>query len=270
MKFKLEKEILNGTKYKSGFTPSDDEYTISASMIAKEPLQNYLTIIHGSHNDKKIGDNTLGSVFHAGIEQIILNATNKDTNETRDGEYALSEYAMNYKLKNGWILSGTADLILRGENLRSSIHDYKLTKSYALKMINKNIVNHDWSKQLQILDFLHKKESPPEASYSDLYLEVFIKDAKSIEQEKTYNRINIPNENHEVLEAKIIGITNELQQFIENGEIPPECKDTWKRKLKNGTTIATKCALYCSHGAAGVCPYYRPDTRESVARIVNW
>ena len=270
MKFNLEKQILDETKYKSGFNNTHDAYVISASMVAKEPLQNYLTIVHGSHDDKKIGDNTLGTVFHKGMENIIMEARTPGKAYTEGGEMVLSEHSMHTTLENGWILSGTGDLVVRGKELTSSIHDYKLTKSYALKMVNKDIVNHDWSKQVQVLDLLHKKEAPADAKHSELFLEIFIKDAKAIENENTYNQVKVPNINHEVLEAEIVGITNELQQFIENGEIPPECKDTWKRKLKNGTTIATKCALYCSHGAAGVCPYYRPDTRESVARIVNW
>ncbi len=261
MKFDLEKIVLEQVQYKSGYDNKDDKYVISASMVDKDPLQNYLTILYGSHSSERITDAELGSVFHLGMEQIVSKTIPK-------GAKLLSEHSMHMELPNGWILSGTADLVVHNADMTSSIHDYKLTKSYALKMINKNPQVHSYGVQLQVLDMLHSKEF--EVGPSDIFIEVFLKDAKAIEKEKTYNRVQIAPAGYKALEAHIVTITDSLQKHIEEGSIPEKCPDVWERKLKNGTTISTKCALYCSHGAANVCPYYKADTRESVARLTNW
>jgi hypothetical protein len=132
-------------------------------------------------------------------------------------------------------------------------------------MIKKDLLNHPYTKQLQVLDYLLATGTKIE-----LFLDIFTKDAKAIENEKSYEQVEVPRANKNDLVAEILTQTDELQKYIESGEIPPQCEDVWVRKLKNGTTIPTKCALYCSHGKAGVCPYYQPSTRESVNRLTNW
>ena len=271
MKFNTEKVVLAGTKYERGFEPPEDAYVISASMIGKEPLQNYLSILYGTQDQDVISDNTLGSVFHRGMQEIVL-----DTIKTGAGdgeEHVLVEHNMHMILPNEWYLSGTADLIIRHADGTSRIEDHKLTKSYALKMIKKGLANHDYTQQLQGLDLLNWNENPfPEESkvQSELVINVFCKDAKAIDKEPTFTPILAPNESIMNTKEKIVEITNSLQSYIEAGEIPPVCPDVWLRKLKNGTTIPTKCALYCSHGKAGICPHYKPDTREAAARLTNW
>ncbi len=271
MTFNTEKTILAQTKYKRGFEPPEEAYVISASMIAKDPLQNYLTILYGSQEEKTISDSTLGSVFHMGMEQIVLAEKNNPNIGT--DEHILCEHTMHKKLANGWYLSGTADLIIRRRNGTSDIEDHKLTKMYALKMIQKDLTTHDYTVQLQALDLLNWNENPYPAEkklQSTLRINVFCKDAKAINKELTFTPVTAPNTNLENFEEKVIEITSSLQAYIEAGEIPPKCEDVWLRKLKNGTTISTKCALYCGHGKAGICPYYKADTRESVSRLVNW
>ena len=268
MTFNTEKAILAQTKYKRGFTPPDDAYVISASMIAKDPLQNYLTILYGSQEEKTISDSVLGSVFHKGLEQIILAEKEKNTDE-----HVLIEHTMHKKLANGWYLSGTADLIIRRPDGTSDIEDHKLTKTYALKMIKKDLNTHDYTVQLQALDLLNWNENPfkvDERLQSTLKINVFCKDAKAIDKEPTFTPVTAPNTDLQNFEDNVIAITDSLQAYIEEGEIPKKCEDTWIRKLKNGKTIETKCALYCSHGRAGNCMYYKPDTRESVNLLTNW
>ncbi len=271
--FNTEKLIKKATQYKRGFTPPDDAYVISASMIAKDPLQNYLTILHGNSStiDQPIDDSDLGTLFHKGMEQVVL--AEKDQGETNPDEHILVEHTMHKKLKNGWFLSGTADLIIRRTDGTSDIEDHKLTKTYALKMIKKDLNNHDYTVQLQALDLLNWNENPypiEKKLQSTLVINVFCKDAKAIDKEPTFTPVTAPNTDLQNFEERVVEITDSLQAYIEEGEIPPKCTDVWLRKLKNGTTISTKCALYCSHGKAGVCPYYQPDTRESVARLTNW
>ncbi len=271
MNFITEKEVLAHTKYKRGFTPPDDAYVISASMLAKDPLQNYLTILHGSHEEKSISDSTLGSVFHKGMEQIIIASKSKRGLNT--DEHILIEHTMSKKLANGWYLSGTADLIIRRPDGTSTIEDHKLTKTYALKMIKKDLNQHDYTVQLQALDLLNWSENPFEIDkrlQSNLTINVFCKDAKAIDKEPTFTAVTAPNAHIESFEESVVEITSSLQAYIEEGEIPPKCEDVWLRKLKNGVTIPTKCALYCGHGKSNHCPYYEPNTRESVNRLSNW
>lgn len=270
MNFNTEEAILVQTKYERGFEPPADAYVISASMVAKDPLQNYLTILYGTQAETEITDSTLGSVFHRGMEEIVKEEKKKIP---EDKEHIFVEASMNMKLANGWYLSGTGDIIIRRPDGTSDIEDHKLTKAYALKMIMKDLPNHDYTKQLQVLDLLNYKMNPypfKDKVQSKLTINVFCKDAKAIDKEKTFTPVIVPNADLIALEQEIVEKTSALQAYIEEGEIPPACPDVWLRKLKNGTTIPTKCALYCSHGKAGVCPHYQPNTREAVARITNW
>ncbi len=275
MTFSTEKAIKKETQYKRGFNPPNNEYVISASMVAKEPLQNYLTILYGNLEtlNQPIDDSDLGSVFHKGMEQIILAEKERIDINGKENEHVLCEHTMHKKLINGWYLSGTADLIIRRKDGTSDIEDHKLTKTYALKMIKKDILSHDYTVQLQVLDLLNWHENPYDEDkkiQSNLAINVFCKDAKAINKEVTFTKVTAPNAQLENLESSIVEITSSLQAYIEEGEIPPKCEDIWLRKLKNGTTIATKCALYCSHGKANHCPYYESTTRESVNRLINW
>jgi len=256
MPFNLEQKIIDNTQYKSKYTKREGEYVISASMVGKDLLQNYLSIIYGNHKNEKIDDTVLGTIFHNGLETMMKKG---DPEATLYPEYALSK-----KLKNGWMVTGTTDLLVStGDHYE--IRDYKLTKQYALKMIKKDLHNHPYSKQLNVLNFLLGNRTG-----TVLWLDIFTKDAKAIENENSYEAINVPLVDRETMEKEIIEETTKLQEYIESGEIPEQCEDVWIRKLKNGTTIPTKCALYCSHGKAGLCPYYQPTTRESVKRIANW
>ena len=271
MNYNTEKAILAQTKYKRGFEPPEDAYVISASMIAKDPLQNYLSILHGTQTEDVISDSTLGTVFHKGM-QVVINDNIREKGINPD-EHILVEHTMHKELKNGWFLSGTADLIIRRTDGTSDIEDHKLTKSYALKMIKKDLNNHDYTVQLQALDLLNWNENPypvEKKLQSTLVINVFCKDAKAIDKEPTFTPVTAPNTELQNFEERVVEITASLQAYIEEGEIPPICEDVWLRKLKNGTTIPTKCVLYCSMGKAGHCPYYKPTTRESVARLTNW
>ena len=71
MAFDLKKLIVDGTQYESGYVNEDDDYVISASMVGKDPLQNYLSIIHGKTAENEVTDATLGTVFHRGMEELV-------------------------------------------------------------------------------------------------------------------------------------------------------------------------------------------------------
>ncbi len=271
MIYNLEKDILEATKYTSGYVNREDKYVISASMIGKEPLQNYLSILHGKIEADRVNDATLGSVFHKGMEEIMGAKVGED-----EQIYAV-EHSMHVELSNGWILSGTADLITEPTRGNFEIRDYKLTKDYAHKMFMKEKFNHDYTKQLQVLEALFRRGTARPVLINGpitLVCDYFIKDAKAINYEKSHRPEQVPNvvgtkdvNASDVTLAEAVKITDSLQSYIESGEVPPECKDNWTRNIK-GVTIPTKCELYCSH--KNHCPYYNPGTRNSVNLLANW
>jgi len=140
--YNLGKLITDKTQYKSGYTPGIDEdrYVISASMVANDMLQNYLTLVYGKVPEDHITDTTLGTVFHKGMESIIL-----DSMISPDTPPMWSELSMHTVLSNDWVLSGTADLIIMPEPGIFEIRDYKLTKNYTLKMMKKNMAGHSYT-----------------------------------------------------------------------------------------------------------------------------
>lgn len=276
MSFELKKLVLEATEYVSGYVNEDDNYVISASMIGKDPLQNYLSLVHGKIHTEEIDDTTLGSIFHRGMEEIVLDKMKVDATINNNVK---TEHPMSWILNNGWVLSGTADLIVNHGGGKFSIHDHKLSKMYAKKMMKKELHSHDYTKQLQALEALFRKTMGGGAEITgdvDLFVEFFAKDAKAIEFEPTYEQVKMPNKRGteetngtNVTFMSIIEITDSLQAYIEAGEVPPQCKDLWWRVHKT-KRIPTKCALYCSHGKAGLCPHYNPSTRTEVERLTNW
>lgn len=273
----LKNTVLEATRYVSGFVNEDDDYVISASMLGKEPLQNYLSIIHGKIHTEEIDDTTLGSVFHRGMEEIMKDKLKEDT-QNGDHNIVGVEQSMYVKLSNGWILSGTADLITEESENVFGIHDYKLSKSYALKMLKKDLHSHDYTKQLQALDalFVNSLRNHSDPVTTNLYIEFFVKDAKAIEKETSHTTITAPSKAKgegmdpaEMVFQEVVQITDSLQSYIESAQVPPMCEDRWPRNVK-GKVIPTKCALYCSHGKAGLCPHYKNSERTNIDMIANW
>ncbi len=248
--YDLQKTILEATAYQSGYVNKDDKYVISASMVGNEPIQNYLSIIHGKVASDKIDDSTLGSVFHRGMEDIMHEKRGSGNSPI----YGI-EHSMHVDLSNGWVLSGTADLVINEKDADFEIRDYKLTKSYAHKMFLKEKYSHNYTKQLQVLEALFREgDNRPQAiNKVTLICDYFVKDAKAVDYELTHRPEVVPNKEgtedvraSEVTLAEVVQITDSLQGYLEGGEVPPECTDKWIRNVK-GVIVPTKCVLYCSH-----------------------
>ena len=268
MRHTVKDIIIGATQYKSGYDKRNNEYVISASMLGKEPLQNYLSIVYGTQHEDEITDATLGTIFHRGMETIVQDKVKKDEN-TVGVPWMEPELSMNMPLGNGWVLSGTADLVNEVFMNHVEIHDYKLTKSYALKMYNKEKVTHPYTKQMHALELLWNHQNGAKKERVDLLIEYFLKDAKALDFEKTHQTIVVPTlASPDVFVQQIVEQTNSLQAYIEAGEVPPQCADTWPRNSK-GVIRHTRCELYCSFGKAGLCPHYSPNTRTTVNRLAK-
>jgi hypothetical protein len=235
-------------------------------MLGKDVLQNFLTVVYGSHKGTEIDDTTLGSVFHRGMENI---AAEKLSWGEDIAELSI-EQQMQADLNEDWIVSGRADL--RYLHLPSDvycIHDYKLIKHYAASQVVAR-PDHPYRWQLGVLRWLANLTEPAARDKAvHCFIDIFAKDAKRLNGELTYTQIQVPTGQilTNDIQSKLESSTRAIQNYIECGDIPPQCEDLWWRTVGK-TKVPTKCALYCSHGKAGVCPYYKPPRIEK--RLSDW
>jgi len=249
MSINIEEMIINETQYEPTII-DEKSYHISASMIGKDPLQNFLTIVHGRTNRTRFDDATFGTVFHKGLEAIF-----------KDKDYMETEHSMIRRLNDDWVITGTADLMIYNENDSNcrEIHDFKTAKNYTVKMFEKEASSHQYTKQLNTLAWIWSDDPV------DLYVDFFIKDAQMIKAEPVFKQVKVPYYN---IKEELEQVTSELQEHIENGTIPEKCQDTWIRKTKD-KVIPMKCEFYCDHGKNGVCPYYKQSVHKSANKIAS-
>jgi len=244
----MTKDLLEMTKYKRTI----GELRFSSSMFSQTDLQNFLTIVYGPEEPTDVGQNTLGSIFHLGMENGM----------DSDNDMQINEYTMQIKnwKDTGWILSGTADRITYSNTRHATIKDYKLTKLYAGTSVKKDL-NHAYRRQLNVLRML-LQESDDTLTGVDMELDMFYKDADILYHQKAYE--NIPIQEITDIEQQTLDKVMSIDALIKAGEMPPECstKDVWIRKLKTGVTVRSRCVAYCS--VSHVCPYFTKETPKQV------
>jgi hypothetical protein len=224
---------------------------ISASAIGGDMLQNYLRIKNPDKlkEEEEVTQSSLGSVFHKGLE-----AEGKKMYKPDEVEF---EVEVKRELPNGWTLTGTIDMV---DHINEEIHDYKLSKTYAAKMVKKEMT-HTYRFQLNAYKYLLNKP------YS-MVLDFFMKDQKPLDGERAYEIITVND--IDSFEYKLVSITDELQGYLDRNEEPPKC-DEWliySRKLK--TTINQKCLLYCD--VSHLCPHSNQhlDFSRKVDMLAGW
>lgn len=264
MPYDLKKAVLEVTQYKNY---KEQSYSFSASMSGNTVLQNYLTIVHGHQPDSDIGDNTLGSIFHLGMEQLVQKHTQ---------DYLIATEQPASMDLGDWKITATADMKIFEKELIPSmatqdvlkeIHDFKLTKKYAVEQIKKDPYNHAYGKQLRINNVVHNGNDSVK-----LFIDAFIKDADKLKTEPSYVQIEVPSDNSFTIE-QLQEWTAELQGWIESGEVPPKCDDVWLRKPKGfDYAIPSRCMFYCAHGRSGLCPHFKPNQQNRLdqAIVSNW
>ncbi len=247
-------------KFAAKYERSKIERAFSGSMFGNTVLQNYLTIIDQRNSDEamfKVGQNTIGSIFHAGMEFTQA----KKSLEEVESNNVLTEHSTLRELPNGWTITGTIDRI---DFTKMTIHDYKLTKIYKGRMLKKDIAEGKFEDGyvLQMNAYAWCLEN----IYSS-YLDMFYKDANPLNNEDAYEEIFIPLMIG--FEEYAVNITNTLEGHLDSGIIPVECDDLWWRKNKQKESIPTRCALYC--GVKDICPYYKKHRHGGAAsRIANF
>jgi hypothetical protein len=142
------------------------------------------------------------------------------------------------------------------------IHDYKLTKTYALKKIKTELSTHQYVKQINTAAWILRQT---ESKKFRGFLEIFVKDAKKIAYEPSYEQVEV--EIDEFFEETLLSVTNELDSFLNNKIMPKKCEDVWFRKVK-GTAIATRCKFYCD--VSHVCPYVNNSANSVAKNLTGW
>lgn len=221
----IKETILGATKY----VGSGIEKSLSASSVGNEVCQNWLKQEYGIIDETEIGQNTLGSIFHLGMEKMF------------EGSAFDTEFAMHKKLGD-YSITGTADLI---DTKSNCIYDYKLTKNYTYKMWSKEPLTNGYTVQMNVLKWLAER-TYPEKKF-DMKLVWFLKDAVATKDEPNMIISEVPAID---IEPIIQAAVDELKGVL---DVPPKCKDLWMRKVK-GVNVPMKCKYYCSYNK--VCPHY--------------
>ncbi len=231
----ITEKILEKTQYQ-GNTEAGIK-AISASDFGNDILQIWLRYKYGVPEKTEIGQDTLGTVVHFGMEQIL-----KDEAET--------EVSMELEMPNGWKLTGMADIVLQ-----DAICDIKVTKSYTIERVEKE-PDHQYVWQLNVYRYLYEKLHDKEMS---MYLIAFLKDGgydfRKMENKPSLKVIQIPLVSNDEIEKKFYEITSQIEQFETLGIEPPQCKDLWFRKVR-GKSIPVRCMQYCAY--SDKCKYFNP------------
>ncbi len=236
----IEQTILNATTYTGNKEPGQKIF--SGSMLGNDPLQNYLKYIHGSHDSKEYGANTLGSELHLAREHIF--------NDLKSPEVE-TELSLKYKLDNGWIVSGTMDLVLHKYQI---IIDHKVTTTTAIKKAKSEGVFGSYALQLGVYKWLfyktYKKEYDTALSMIDKNFSYFKENKYNILEQFRINTLSL-----EEIEQMLYDKTNELDEYIKTNTEPPQCTNLFFFKPK-GATVARKmrCEKYCDNNIN--CKYY--------------
>ena len=224
---------------------------ISASSLGNEMLALYLDYKHGKQEDTKFEASNLGSVFHVGAEEIFKNEPNVEL-ETR----------LEYELSNGWIVSGSIDMILHEFEM---IVDWKVSTENSLKKIKSEGLNNGYALQLAVCKFLVHKNYNKDYEGALAFLD---KKASYFKPKPTevMNYLEVQTHMYDDIEELLIEKTNTLQEFIDNDMEPPKCVDLFPYKPKGlgGRTLPMKCIHWCSYNKN--CKHYNEDlaNKESI------
>lgn len=212
----------------SVYVGSSEPKNVSVTEVAGgEVLQAYLRR-KATPNPMEIGDNTLGSIFDAGIRSYIKDCKDVDRNRKMEAGERTS-----IQLNNGWKLSGEADTLVRdGNGEIVEIRDTKLTKQYAKKSILEDKL-HPYRIQLNLYRLLY-------APNAKMYLDVFIKDSNPLKGTKVYEQIEVQKINDFELETMCFNFSNKLESQLAKHTIF-ECSETWGGR---------RCEMYCSYSMA--------------------
>ena len=249
----FEKKIVDGVQYSGNLEPK--RKVLSGSMLTIDPIRFKLQYKYGYISQNEIGQNTLGSVFQHGIDNIFKKITYVDS-------------AVRYKKNLGdWTLSGEIDQLLSTDNVIAII-DNKLIKKTTYEKLKKEDWSHEYALQVRFYKYLLPKTDKD----IKMYISLWFKDGT------VFGRNIIPNwELYEIkdnwvsdeeFEEKIIEPKiRELEEAIATPiEDLPQCNNLlWNNR--RGKSRPEKCISFCEYNDK--CPHYNKYVRGSGYKAIN-
>lgn len=240
--------LVNGTQYTGNKTAGIKQF--SGSMVGNTVLQNYLKFVNGSAEKSTFEATTFGSIFHVGAETIFSNL--------KDDEIRV-EISLKVPLSNGWIISGTMDLVLDKYKM---IVDWKTTTATTIKKVRSEGKNNGYALQQAVYKWLFWKEFGIEYGCALGMVDKghsYYKDNKN----QMLELIEIETHSLEDIEAILYEKTNELDEYIDLGQEPDECSmnEKWPYARKGQKAKMMKCIHYCDQNVN--CKHYSPYSAKN-------
>jgi hypothetical protein len=242
-----EKMLIEAGAY-SGNTEKDLKI-FSASMLGNDLLQNYFKIKFGITKSNIFSASEFGSIYQLGVDSAVENASE---------EYKIfkNKTRLEYKLENGWIISGEIDQLC---DEKCVIFDNKVTYTTSIKKTKKEGKDGQYALQMAVYKLLLKKSYKTKCKEYVSVLPMIDKYYSNFKEMETnqLNFVEIDTYSIEEIEDKLIERTNKLQEYLDLGTEPNECANLflYKPKKTGRKALRMRCLHYC--GYKDVCKYYQ-------------
>ncbi len=241
----IEDTLVNAAKY-SGNQESRKKQ-ISASQLGNDDLQIYLKYMHGGSDSTQFEANTFGSIYHLGAETAFAKLGETET-----------EVSLSHMLSNGWLVTGTVDLML---HIYKILADHKTTTSTSIASTVKDGKHSGYGLQMAVYQWLLWKERGLEGYTAVLPM---VDKSFSYFKKNKYNQltfIEIDTHSLEETEALLLEKTNKLQEYINLGQEPGECANLFWFGPKGTRKKRMRCIHYCDQSAN--CTAYKKYQKQS-------
>ena len=225
----IEQVLVTAAKY-SGNQQSHKKQ-LSASQLGNDDLQIYLKYMHGGKDSSHFEANTFGSIYHLGAEVAFKDIPGAET-----------EVPLQYALSNGWLITGTVDLLWDKYKM---IADHKTTTATSIGSTVKDGKHSSHGLQMAVYQWLLWKNR--NISNYTAVLPMVDKSFSYFKKNK-YNQLNfiiIDTHSMEDIEQMLLDKTNQLQQYIDLEQQPPECENLFWYGPKGGRRKKMRCLHYC-------------------------
>jgi len=225
---------------------------LSASQLGNDDLQIYLKYMHGGKDSTQFEANTFGSIYHLGAEVAFRNIPEVET-----------ELPLQYALSNGWLITGTVDLVL---NKYKVIADHKTTTATSISSTIKDGKNSSYGLQMGVYKWLLFKNRQVN-DYSAVL--PMVDKGFSYFKANKFNQlafVAIDTHSLEDIEAMLLEKTNKLQEYIDLGVEPAECANLFWYAPRGQKKKRMRCLHYCDQ--ADNCKAFKEDysAQQSVAQ----
>ena len=246
----IEDTLVAAAKY-SGNQESHKKQ-LSASQLGNDDLQVYLKYMHGGKDSTQFEANTFGSIYHLGAEQAFNRILDVET-----------ELPLQYMLSNGWLITGTVDLVL---NKFKILADHKTTTSTSIASTIKDGKNSGHGLQMGVYKWLLFKNRQV-SDYSAIL--PMVDKGFSYFKSNKYNQlafVEIDTHSLEDTELLLLEKTNKLQEYIDLEVEPGECANLFWYAPRGQKKKRMKCLHYCDQ--VDNCKYFQKDysAQQSVAQ----